>query len=86
MVERFPLTPAPRQAAGSTGLSVKDRESLLCDIRVFVPLIGAQRIERTDTENADYGTEDVGLLEVEINQLLGLFFNEVDGIPDVCDG
>ncbi len=52
---------------------------------LFVPLVGAQRIERANAENTDYRTKDIGLLEVEIDQLLGLFFHKLERVPDVCD-
>lgn len=42
-------------------LQGKIREALLRDIRVLVPFVRAERIKRPNTQDADDGTEDIGL-------------------------
>ncbi len=55
-------------------------KALLGHIWMFVPLVGTERIERADAENANHTTEDVGLFEVQVDQFLSPFLNEIDRI------
>src|SRR5579863_6658264 len=56
---------------------------LLCNVRVFVFLVRTQGIQRLDTKNANNPTKYVGLLEVNIDKLLGTLFHMFDGFADV---
>lgn len=58
---------------------------MLRDVRMFMPLVGAERIECANAENTDYRAEDVGLLEIKFNQFFRFFLDEIDCVLDVCD-
>ena len=52
-------------------------------IRMFVTLVRAERIKRSDPQNANYSTENICLLEVKFYKFLGSAFDEINGLPDM---
>lgn len=45
--------------------------------------IRAQGIESANAENANHAAEDICLLEIEVEKVLGALFNEIDGVLNV---
>lgn len=51
---------------------------MLCNIGVLVAFVGTKRVQGPYAENANYGTENVRLLEIQVNQLIA--FSSINSI------
>lgn len=58
-------------------------EPLLSNVWVLVFLVGAESVQPLCSENADDGAEDVGLLDVNVDEVSGFLFDVLDCLFDV---
>jgi hypothetical protein len=50
---------------------------------MFVALVGTNRIQSAGAENTNYGAENIGLLEVKLDEFGNVVLNKVNSTLDV---
>ena len=59
------------------------RKSLLRNIRMFMPLIWAYRVQRFNSEHSDDAAENICLLEVQVYQISSPLLHKLDRLADM---
>ncbi len=59
------------------------RKSLLRYIGMFMPLIWAYRVQRSNSEHSDDATENICLFEVQVYEISSPLLHELDRLADM---